>query len=145
MSTTENSRTIHHGRNVKRFREMLGMKQETLAYELGDDWTQKKISLLEGQETIEENILKQVAEILKVTPEALKNFDVETAVNVIANTFNDDSQLVAYSQYNKCTFNAIEKFLEALDDLKNLHAENKSLYERLLASEREKIELLKKP
>jgi DNA-binding XRE family transcriptional regulator len=40
--TTE--KKIHHGRNVKRFRDMLGMKQEALAIELGDDWNQKKIS-----------------------------------------------------------------------------------------------------
>lgn len=28
---------IHQGRNIKRFREMLGIKQEALAFELGDD------------------------------------------------------------------------------------------------------------
>jgi len=37
---------IHHGRNIKRFREMMGIKQEALAHELGEDWSQKKISLL---------------------------------------------------------------------------------------------------
>lgn len=36
------NKTIHHGRNVKRFREMPGIKQEGLAYQLGDDWNQKK-------------------------------------------------------------------------------------------------------
>ncbi len=30
-------KTIHQGRNVKRFREMLGIKQEAKASELGDD------------------------------------------------------------------------------------------------------------
>lgn len=39
--TTKN---IHQGRNIKRFREMLGIKQEALAFELGEDWNQKKIS-----------------------------------------------------------------------------------------------------
>lgn len=48
------SKQIHQGRNVKRFREMLGIKQEALAYELGEDWNQKKISLLEQKEEIEE-------------------------------------------------------------------------------------------
>jgi len=38
---------IHEGRNVKRFWEMLGMKQDALAADLGDDWNQQKISLLE--------------------------------------------------------------------------------------------------
>ncbi len=43
---------IHQGRNVKRFREMLGIKQEVLTLELGEEWSQKKISLLEQRETI---------------------------------------------------------------------------------------------
>ena len=47
-------KTIHHGRNVKRFREMLGIKQEGLAIELGEDWNQKKISQLGQKEIIEE-------------------------------------------------------------------------------------------
>jgi len=28
---------IHQGRNIKRFREMMGIKQEALAHELGED------------------------------------------------------------------------------------------------------------
>lgn len=48
---------IHQGRNVKRFREMLGIKQEALALDLGDDWNQKKVSLLEQKEIIEEPLL----------------------------------------------------------------------------------------
>ncbi|MGN6603607.1 MAG: hypothetical protein ACTHK8_14230 [Ginsengibacter sp.] len=49
---------IHQGRNVKRFREMLGIKQEALAIELGDDWNQKKISLLKQKETIDNDRLQ---------------------------------------------------------------------------------------
>ncbi len=59
-------KTIHQGRNVKRFREMLSMKQEALALELGDDWNQRKISLLEQKEVIEESLLKQISDVLKV-------------------------------------------------------------------------------
>ena len=49
---------IHQGRNVKRFREMLNIKQEALAFDLGEDWNQKKISLLEQKEIIEDPLLK---------------------------------------------------------------------------------------
>ncbi|MBU7570024.1 MAG: helix-turn-helix transcriptional regulator, partial [Flavobacterium sp.] len=79
---------IHQGRNIKRFREMLGIKQEALAFELGDDWNQKKISLLEQKEIVETNILAEVAKILKVPVEAFENFDEEQAVNIIANTYS---------------------------------------------------------
>jgi len=44
---------IHEGRNVKRFREMLGIKQDALAADLGDDWNQQRVSLLEQKETID--------------------------------------------------------------------------------------------
>jgi hypothetical protein len=36
------TKDIHEGRNIKRFREMMGIKQDALAAELGDDWSQKK-------------------------------------------------------------------------------------------------------
>ena len=49
---------IHQGRNVKRFREMLGIKQEALAVELGDDWNQRKVSLLEQKEVIEDELVE---------------------------------------------------------------------------------------
>lgn len=51
---------IHQGRNIKRFREMLGIKQEALALDLGDDWNQKKISLLEQKETIENQLFPRI-------------------------------------------------------------------------------------
>jgi hypothetical protein len=65
-------KTIHQGRNVKRFREMLGIKQEGLALELGDEWNQRKVSLLEQKEVIEQELLEQVAKVLKVPLRLLK-------------------------------------------------------------------------
>ena len=73
--TESPSKSIHQGRNVKRFREMLGIKQEALAYELGEDWNQKKISLLEQKEEIEASLLAQIADVLKLPVEAFQNFD----------------------------------------------------------------------
>lgn len=73
-------KTIHEGRNIKRIREMLGIKQDALAIELGDDWNQKKISLLEGKETIEPQILDEVAKALKVPVEAIKNFSEDAGL-----------------------------------------------------------------
>jgi transcriptional regulator with XRE-family HTH domain len=124
-------RTIHHGRNIKRIREIYGIKQEALALELGDDWNQKKISLLESKEVVDDDLLNQVAKALKVSPEAIKNFAEENIAFQIQN-MNDNSQ--AIYNYN---FNPLDKYIEAIE-------ENKKLYERLLQSEREKIELLER-
>ena len=77
---------VHEGRNVKRFREMLGIKQDALAYALGEEWNQQKISLLEQKETIELPLLQQISNTLKIPVEALKNFDEDKAINIISNT-----------------------------------------------------------
>ncbi|MBE9460591.1 helix-turn-helix domain-containing protein [Dyadobacter subterraneus] len=132
-SSSDTTKNIHQGRNVKRFREMLGIKQEGLAYELGEDWTQKRVSLLEQKETIEQDILDQVAKILQVPADAIKNFDEQQAINIISNTFHDTNGIVNYNP--SFNINPIDKWVEALE-------ENKKLYERLLKAEQEKNELL---
>ena len=70
---SENTKAVHEGRNVKCIREMLGVKQESLASALG--FNQQKISLLGQKETIELDILQEIANALKVPVEAIKNFD----------------------------------------------------------------------
>ncbi|AQW92096.1 helix-turn-helix domain-containing protein [Elizabethkingia anophelis] len=122
------NKKIHQGRNIKRFREMLGIKQDALAYELGEDWNQKKISLLEQKESVEKDILEQVAKILKVPTEAIENFDEEQAVNIISNTFNDQSN--GYNYYPTFAFNPVDKMVE--------------LYERMLQQQKEMIEKLER-
>ncbi|HIC8755356.1 helix-turn-helix domain-containing protein [Elizabethkingia anophelis] len=116
------NKKIHQGRNIKRFREMLGIKQEALAYELGEDWNQKKISLLEQKESVEKDILEQVAKILKVPTEAIENFDEEQAVNIIANTFTNNDGAIGFVINN---YNPVEKIIQ-------LHEEKIALYERML-------------
>ncbi|MDQ0108483.1 transcriptional regulator with XRE-family HTH domain [Chitinophaga terrae (ex Kim and Jung 2007)] len=135
MINTDMPNKVHEGKNIKRFREMLGMKQDALAFELGDDWNQKKVSLLEGKETVDPEILEQVAKILKVSPEAIKNFNEEAAINIISNTFSHNQQAGAYIVNNNPTFNPIDKIVQLYD-------EKIELYERMLASEKEKNELL---
>jgi len=113
---------IHEGRNVKRFREMMGIKQEALAFDLGDDWNQKKISLLEQKETIEPALLQQISTVLKIPVEAFRNFDEEQAVNVIANTFTDFKEGASAINIHP-VFNPVESILK-------MHDEKMELYER---------------
>jgi len=121
---------VHHGRNIKRFREMMGIKQEALAFELGDEWNQKKVSLLEQKETVEAHILKQVAGILKIPAEAIENFDEEQVINIISNSASfDNCQQPAFFNYQP-TFNPLDKMIE--------------LYERMLQQQKEMIEKLEK-
>jgi len=132
---TASNRTIHQGRNVKRFREMLGIKQDALAADLGDDWSQKKISLLEQKETIDDQLLQQLSAALKIPVEAIENFDEEQAVNIIANTFQGEA--VAYAEQYKCEFNPLDKIVQ-------LHEEKIALYERMLKEKDEMMQELKR-
>lgn len=85
---------------------MLGIKQDALAIELGGDWNQKKISLLEQKENIDLSILHQISNVLKIPVEAIQNFDEEQAVNIISNTFNDQSN--GYNYYPTFNVNPVE-------------------------------------
>lgn len=133
IHTDMSNKKIHQGRNIKRFREMLGIKQEALAFELGDDWNQKKISLLEQKESVEKDILEQVAKILKVPTEAIENFDEDSAINIIANTINnnDNATMTNPAVFNyQPSFNPVDKMVE--------------LYERMLQQQKEMIDKLER-
>ncbi|TQM21195.1 helix-turn-helix protein [Chryseobacterium aquifrigidense] len=130
IDTAMQNKKIHQGRNIKRFREILGIKQEALAFELGDDWNQKKVSLLEQKEIVESDVLARVAQILKVPAEAIENFDEEQAINIISNTATfDNCQQPAFFN-NQPTFNPLDKMIE--------------LYERMLKQQQEMIDKLEK-
>lgn len=121
---------IHEGRNVKRFREMLGIEQDALAADLGDDWNQQKISLLEQKETIDAPLLEKIAKVLKVPAEAIRNFDEEMAIHNVQNNY-DNSVINAGPTINfQPTFNPIDKMVE--------------LYERMLQQQKEMIEKLQR-
>ncbi len=125
----------HIGRKISRIRELRGIKQETLAQEMGV--SQQTVSRIETSETVEDDILAKVAKILGVQPEAIKNFSEEAVFNYF-NTFNDSSFSNSNGAFNanNCNFNPLDKLMEVME-------ENKKLYERLLESEREKVDLLK--
>ena len=116
----------HIGRKISRIRELRDMKQEALAQALGTN--QQAISAIENSETIDEEKLKAIAEVLGVSVEGIKNFSEEAVLNIIGNTLNDGS-VINGNAYN-CTFNPIDKVVE--------------LYERLVLAEKEKVEYLEK-
>ena len=113
---------LHEGRNVKRIREILGIKQDTLAASLG--LSQQAISQLEQKEALDKDMLEKIAAILKVPVEAIKNFDEEKAIYNIQNNYDSSTSNVNYQ------FNAVDKIVE--------------LYEALIKSEKEKVEMLER-
>lgn len=126
---------LHIGRKVARLRELRGIKQETLAEQLGI--SQQAVSKLEQSESIEDTTLSRVAKALQVTPDAIKNFNEDAVINQF--TFNDQS-----IQHYQCTFNPLDEYRNEVKENKRLSEENKKLYESLLKEKDEKIALLKK-
>jgi transcriptional regulator with XRE-family HTH domain len=120
----------HVGRNLQRIRVYLGMKQEALAADLGVN--QQVISKIEKQEEIEEGFLKRIAEVLGISEEVIKDFDVEkTIFNINHHNYKDANISEGATTYAIVQqINPLEKIVE--------------LFERLLKSEQDNIEILKK-
>ncbi len=134
--------STHIGRKISRIREIRNMKQEALAFELGV--SQQAVSKMEQSERIEEDVLARVAQALGVTPETIRNYSDEAAIYNIQNNYEGAvANTGPGNNNNNCTFNALDKLMEVIEKNELLHEENKKLYERLLASEQEKVALLK--
>ena len=117
----------HIGQNVQRVRVYLGVKQDALADELGI--TQQEVSRIEKQEFIDERMLLNIADVLCISPGVIRNFDLERAIKNICNSDYEATVLGRKSENeDELQLKMVEKIFE--------------LYERLLKSEREKIELL---
>lgn len=124
MSTT--TKPKHIGRNISRIREMRDMKQEALAAAIGV--SQQTISTIENSEVVDDEKLLQIAKALGVTPEAIKAFNEDAAINYF-NTFTDNAE---GTFHNYCTFNPIDKVVELYERLVQVEKEKNGYLERLL-------------
>lgn len=131
MSTL--SRPKHIGRNISRIRELRDMKQEALAQALGT--SQQTISAIENSETIDDAKLEEVAKALGVTPEGIKNYSDENILSIINNTFNSHDSSTLNAVNFQPTFNPLDKVVELYQE---------KLYERLIQTEKDKVEYLEK-
>lgn len=139
METTDRSKaeheakrnnSLHLGRKISRLRELRGIKQEAMAFELGV--SQQTVSRMEASETVDNDMLEKVAKALGLPLEAIHNFDEEQVINIISSTFNDNAVGVIMNNYNP-----IEKIIR-------LHDEKIALYERMLKEKDEMMERLER-
>ncbi len=119
----------HVGFNIQKIRLFLGIKQEALASDLGI--SQGEVSIIESQDEVEDVLLSRIATVLGVSVQMIKNFDVEkTIFNINHHNYQDANIAEGATTYAIThQVNPIEKIVE--------------LYERLLKSEKEKIEMLR--
>ncbi len=113
-----NLKKIHIGRNIERIRELKGIKQETIATELGI--TQQAVSKIEQSAEVDDEKLEKIAKALGLDKEAIRNYNEDTLIFHIEHMHDNSSANYEYH------FNPMDKVIE--------------LYERLL---KEKDEILK--
>lgn len=155
--TTQETPKAHLGRNVRHFRLESNMSQEEFADRLGAPWSQKKISQLENRPDIETNILEEIARALKVTPAEIREYSEAPMVNNYQNNYEGSNTNAIVSNHSQqgpnygCTFNPLDKYVEANDRLSNAvdklmgaFAKIEKLNEALLKEKEDKILLLER-
>ena len=79
------------------------------------------MSDLEKKAFINDEILEQIANVLQIPVNAIKNFCEDATINIIANTFNDvfndnSSFVIRYQSYNNQNPDMIEQVLKAIHE-----------------------------
>ena len=140
----ESEQKVHHGRNIRFFRNAKDIKQEDFADRIG--MTQPFVVKIEKQSIIDEAMLLKCANALGISVEMIKEFDPEKMFNgftynidkiensnAIFSISKDDSTLSPTNHYYP-----IEKIMELNKQNAELTQKNADLYERMLQSEKEK-------
>lgn len=121
----------HMGYNLRRIREIIGMKQDVLGMTTKSQIKQQTVSKWENAETIPDNILEEFAEVLGVTPEFIKNFNEEKAIYNIQNNSNNTYQDNSVAQTNQPSVTNNNESVEKVVDV----------FEKFIANDMERSEL----
>ena len=116
MKTTfKDQDPVHLGNNVRRIREIVGVKQFELAEKC--NWSQQLMSKLENNEFIDHEHLEIIAKNLGVTPEFIKNFKEERAVyNIVtSNTFQENTTAAGLNYQPVFNLNSAENLSELIE------------------------------
>lgn len=125
MSSTKH-KAPNLGKNIQAIRVLKGIKQESLAEDLGI--SQTELSQIENSAEVSEVILLQCALIFGVSIDIIKNFD-ETSVFYSINNHVENNTFTEFAQAINQNFSPVDKITD--------------LYERLLKCEKEKTAILK--
>jgi transcriptional regulator with XRE-family HTH domain len=127
MEIAKEPKGTHIGRKIEKVRKLRGFTQDQLGNKLGGI-SKQSVSKLESSQQLDDEKLGEICEVLGVTVEGLKNFEEETVLYNTAN-FYEGSHSVN-TNISTVINNPIDKIIE--------------LYENLLKSEKEKVELLER-
>lgn len=137
---------IHMGRGIRYLREKNKLTQDELGNMLGAPWDQKKVSTLEKKQTIDEYTLQIVAQTLNASTATLRNYSPEGSTNQDAMSVSGNTP--PGTRYpHRMSANGKESISLMRDIIRDLtlahkqqREETAALYERLMKSERYRIE-----
>lgn len=126
---------VNQGANVRKLRQIMGMKQETLAEML--QTTQRVISRIEQRKVIADDTLEKIANALNVSPKIIQELEENPFSLIIENnTFKDGSYMGNGGMIEN------NQQIHPLDKIVEMNKETTALYERMLTVEKEKTALL---
>lgn len=112
------------GQNMAAIRRLRGISQEYVAIKLGK--SQQTVSNIEAMDDISEDLLAEIAKILGVTPEYIKNYDLERVIFNNTQIVNEGGN----GGFNIQEFNA--NTTNSLDVIKYIVAENDRLHAHII-------------
>jgi len=127
---------IHHGHNIRRLRIEKKISQGVLADKVS--LSQQTISRYESSRVIDDEMLDRFAKALEVPVDLIKTIEEDSEVNFFIenNTFHANCHISPFSRDTN-----VNNLVKEIIDLCN---EKTALYERILASEKEKVRMLEK-
>lgn len=113
---------MHIGKNIAKIRELLGIKQESLAFTL--KISQQTISKIEQTENLRENTVERIANALGVSTSMIYKYSDQLLIDFLKEAISETDLLKEKTSVN---LPVLEKIIE--------------LYERLILLELEKSKL----
>ncbi|HCM21067.1 MAG TPA: transcriptional regulator, partial [Porphyromonadaceae bacterium] len=125
-------KNTHHGHAIKRFRRTLGIKQETLASEMG--LSQALISTYEQRKVLNDEVIEHFAKALNVAPKLIKELEEDPVTVIIENNSIETNHGKGYVAIDNSTnhYNPVEKIVELCEKLLEREQETVKLLEKLL-------------
>lgn len=141
------SKYVNQGANVRTLRNILGIKQETLAEELGT--TQQAVSYLEQRPVLKKDMLVRIAQVLNVPVKIIEELEENPLSVVIENNHFENGSYMGNGVGNtgiiendQIQTKHNEPHIYPLDKVTELSNEISSLYERIIALEKERSSFL---
>lgn len=129
---TPEKKKIHQGRNMKRWRQVMGVTQIDIADFL--EINQQAVSRIEDKEVIDDETLEKIAKIMKMPVDTLKNIEPEEQFRAINNTLTNNEiesnvggngKQEINNTYYYCTFHPLDKVTELYERLLEVERKNK--------------------